>query len=136
MRMLDRPRVRETYSAGRVLPLRVLLIDDDPLVLESFAELLRMYGHTVYAYRCGRAALRETRPYDLAITDYQLADATGVELAERLTCEHPGLPVVLMTGWGTATPIYPATIAGLLRKPADIQEIHQVLVRAYSNRPH
>jgi CheY-like chemotaxis protein len=80
---------------------RVLLVDDDALLLSLFREVLSLKGHTVVAAANGsKAELSAAREpaFDLLITDYNMPELNGVELALRLTLRQPDLPVLLISG--------------------------------------
>ncbi|WP_156655643.1 response regulator, partial [Methylobacterium platani] len=80
----------------------VLVVDDDPLVLENSAAMLEDLGHRVIEARSGQEALalaRRARTLDLVLTDHAMPEMTGLQLAERLAAERPGLKVILATGY-------------------------------------
>jgi signal transduction histidine kinase/DNA-binding response OmpR family regulator len=80
-------------------PLRVLLVEDDPLVRMTTADLLADLGHEVMEAESGEAALRIMEsPADLLVTDYGLPDMDGLTLAARLRERYPKMPVVIATG--------------------------------------
>ncbi|GGH27204.1 sensor histidine kinase [Alsobacter metallidurans] len=80
----------------------VLVVDDDPLVLENTAAMLEDLGHRVIEARSGREALEmasRARSLDVVVTDHVMPGMTGIELVERLNAERPGLPIILATGY-------------------------------------
>ncbi len=80
---------------------RILVVDDDPGVRESVAELLAAFGMSATTAVSGRAALGlcgRDCPFDIVLADVVMADIGGVQLAEMLRERHPDLPVILMTG--------------------------------------
>jgi len=99
--------------------LRVLLVDDDPLVLASTAGMLEQLGHGVVEAEGGRPALERVRsglPVDLVLTDYGMPDMTGADLTNALRRLRPGLPVILATGYGELPGPPPPDVTSL-RKP-------------------
>ncbi|MGX9966892.1 ATP-binding protein [Roseomonas sp. F4] len=79
----------------------VLLVDDEPLVLESSAALLSDLGYEVRTAESAAAALAMLRdgPLPVAVvTDHAMPGMTGAALVARLARENPGLPVILATG--------------------------------------
>ncbi len=99
----------------------VLVVDDDPLVLENTAAMLEDLGHRVIEARSGREALdlmRRARTLDLVLTDHAMPEMTGLQLAARLSAERPGLRLILATGYAD---LGPDEAAGLprLAKPYD-----------------
>jgi signal transduction histidine kinase len=88
--------------AASVPPCRVLLVDDDPLVLTGTTAMLEDLGHTVVETASAAQALdtlaRDDR-FDLVITDHAMPGMTGTALAQRVRQHWPDLPVVLATGY-------------------------------------
>ncbi len=80
----------------------ILVVDDDEIVLDYAASLLTGANyHVMAAHGPGRAAyLAEdySRTIDLLLTDYQMPDVDGVELADGLTKGRPNLRVLVMSG--------------------------------------
>ena len=79
----------------------ILLVDDDPLVLETTGGMLGHLGHSVMVAGSGAEALDVMRnaAIDLLITDYAMPGMTGVELVQQIRATHPALPVILATGY-------------------------------------
>ncbi len=83
-------------------PRRVLLVDDDPLVLMATADMLRELGHDPIEMTSAKKALEAVRGGerpDLAILDYAMPEMSGVALAELLREACPQLPLMLATGY-------------------------------------
>jgi PAS domain S-box-containing protein len=91
-----------TTAADRSL--KVLLVDDDRLVLRSTAAMLEDLGHEVLAVPSGESALAIIRDgvtsTDLVIADQMMPGMTGLQLAYEIRAARPGLPVLLATGYG------------------------------------
>jgi len=82
-------------------PLTVLLIEDEPSVLETVARVLTHLGHTVVRATGGReglACLEGGEDVDLVLTDLMMPDMTGRDVARAVKERRPDLPVGLMTG--------------------------------------
>lgn len=99
------PRSPRCFSKSALdisVPRFVVVIDDDPLVLEAMAGLLQSWGYRVLAAPSGDAvmeALDEELPPDLIISDYRLAGETGIDVIERLQGAFPApIPAVLISG--------------------------------------
>ncbi|MEC3950017.1 hybrid sensor histidine kinase/response regulator [Sphingobium sp. HWE2-09] len=88
------------------VPLVILAVDDDDLVLMNTAGMLEDLGHTVFQASSGADALRllETGKVDLVVTDHAMPGMTGAELADAIEQTHPGLPVVIITGFAELPP--------------------------------
>lgn len=101
---------------------KVLVVDDDPVVTKSFDRVLSNKGYAVVTARNGEEALRKIalEEYDVVYTDIRMPGMDGIEVAERIKGSRPWLPVVLVTGYGTAEIEARAKAAGvtaLLHKP-------------------
>ena len=97
---------------------RILLVDDDPSVLELTGELLGMAGYTVVPETTGRAAidrLEAGETFDALVTDHSMPEMTGEELVLRVRLLAPDLPCLLVTGHGDAIEL--AQPIKVLRKP-------------------
>src|SRR5882762_7838100 len=83
-------------------PLKILVVDDEPNVLEALADTLVEDGHTVLRAASGRDALALLdggERVDVVITDLGMPGMTGWELARALRTRWPDLPVGLISGW-------------------------------------
>lgn len=101
----------------------VLLVDDDALLRTSVAMLLTSSGHRAIQAADGHEAMRllAEAAVDVVITDLDMAGPTGWEVARAAKRHTPGLPVILLTGWGDQ-PTAPADAAttdvdAILSKP-------------------
>jgi CheY-like chemotaxis protein len=83
-------------------PIRILVVDDDPLTLAGTAAMLEDLGHKVVEASSGARALELLRTgvsLDLVITDQGMPEMAGTDLARQIRDEWPGLPIVLATGY-------------------------------------
>lgn len=82
--------------------MKVLLIDDHPLILSAMQSVILQIDHGIEAVtvesaaEC-RAVLARRRDFDLILLDLQLGDADGFELLAELRREHPALPVMVVS---------------------------------------
>jgi PAS domain S-box-containing protein len=85
--------------AGRSL--RVLAVDDDPIVLLNTATVLADNGHEVLQAHSGPAALALLAEHavDLMITDYAMPGMNGAELVRQAQAEHPDLKAIIASGY-------------------------------------
>lgn len=93
--------------AFEIAPLRILVVDDDPLVLINTVAMLEDLGHTAFAAASASEALallRRENGIDLVITDQAMPQMTGSQLAENIGQEWPALPVLLATGYAELAP--------------------------------
>jgi PAS domain S-box-containing protein len=80
----------------------ILVVDDDALINMSTVDMVQDLGHTALEAYSGKEALQildSGRHIDALITDYAMPGMTGVELATRARELHPGLPILLATGY-------------------------------------
>jgi PAS domain S-box-containing protein len=82
--------------------LRVLVVDDDPLVLMNTSAMLEDLGHAVVEATSGEQALRilhRSERIDLVITDQMMPGMTGLQLIEEIASAYAELPVILASGY-------------------------------------
>jgi PAS domain S-box-containing protein len=81
---------------------RILFVEDDPDQLEIIPRVLGKLGYQVEARNGGRAAqeaIASTRePFNLVITDFDMPDVNGIELAKAIKEKHPETPIMMVTG--------------------------------------
>ena len=84
----------------------LLVVDDDPDVLELTVTLLSEGGYRVLSAPSGGAALAllEREAVDLVVTDVVMPGMTGFELVERARQRRPDLPVIYMSAYFDAMP--------------------------------
>lgn len=82
--------------------LRILLIDDEEILLEVISELLGSGGHVVDNFAEPKSALEQfkTRDYDLVITDRAMPGMSGDQLAAEMKKLKPETPIFMVTGFG------------------------------------
>ena len=100
---------------GEARRVKVLFVDDDRDVLESVARFLSMSGLDVTHTGSPKEAIRlvtECSP-DILLTDFNLGDTTGIELAQAALEARPDLPVALITGYSSVLDAERARAAGV-----------------------
>ncbi|MFO7949735.1 MAG: sigma-54 dependent transcriptional regulator [Candidatus Fermentibacteraceae bacterium] len=90
-----------TKQSGRRY--RVLVVDDDPQIRRLLAEVLQTEGYSCETVWAAREAMRVLRrqSFDLLITDLNLPDRSGLDLLDMISSRHPGLPVIVITGYAS-----------------------------------
>lgn len=80
---------------------KILVVDDDPFVLESVSTILSDYHYSVVSCSHAREAMGLVREnsIDVVLTDIKMPDISGLELLDNLHKFNPQLPVILMTGY-------------------------------------
>jgi CheY-like chemotaxis protein len=94
----------------------ILIVDDDPAILEYAGGVLEEHGYAVLTALNAASALvmlRSNDRIDLLFTDLVMPGSDGIELARRAGEEVPGLKVLFTTGYSTD----PAPSGHLLKKP-------------------
>jgi len=119
-------------AAPSACNLRILLVDDEPLVRTGLADMLHDAGHEVVEVESAREALslmEDCAAFDFVLTDHLMPGMNGATLAGKLRDSHPLLPVLLVTGYMGADTEVPAEIA-TLRKPVRQADLLQAIDRA------
>ena len=111
-RRSDARRVMESDAAHST----ILIVDDDPAILEYAGGVLEEYGYAVLTAPNAASALvmlRNNDRIDLLFTDLVMPGSDGIELARRAGEEIPGLKVLFTTGYSSD----PTPVGRLLKKP-------------------
>ncbi|MBE2212624.1 MAG: response regulator [Opitutaceae bacterium] len=117
---------------GRAL--RVLVVDDEDLLLEIVSLNLQQMGHTVDCFTDPKQAIERfyKQHYDLVITDRAMPGMSGDQFAARVRELHPETPVVLLTGFAhiiRQNGEKPANIDEVLSKPLSQQTLRDLMAR-------
>jgi CheY-like chemotaxis protein len=115
--------------------LRILVVDDEPLVIDMLARVLRR-DHEVVAVSCGRAALEQISGggwFDAIVSDVMMPNMTGIELLEALVQLDPeqARRLIFLSG-GVFTPETRARLDELgtlqLEKPISMKELRRAVL--------
>jgi CheY-like chemotaxis protein len=123
---LEPAEISETRFSGSVL-----LIEDNPDVLEVTTSMLDELGFEVTSVASAEAALHiaQSQAFDLVISDIVIpGDLDGLALAHALRARWPELPILLVTGYSDGMRKANADFP-LLRKPFDIAELSRATAR-------
>src|SRR3954465_12682592 len=119
----------------------VLIVDDDPVLLEALPEALRlrMEGVTVETADSAAAALDRIadRDYDAIVTDIKMPGMDGLELLAEIRSRRPDTPTLMITGHGETDLVVDALRGGahdFIQKPIDRDYLIAVLRRAIETR--
>jgi CheY-like chemotaxis protein/anti-sigma regulatory factor (Ser/Thr protein kinase) len=118
----------ETNAAGAGT---VLLVEDNPDVATASAGLLEQLGYSVRWVSEAETALQEVdrNGIDLVLTDIVMPGAMdGLGLARAIRQKHPGMPIILATGYSHAA-LSGHSDFSILRKPYQLHELSQALSR-------
>ncbi len=82
---------------------RILVIDDDPMILEVIAETLSTNGYEVATAPSGESGIRELESnyYDLVLSDLVMPDVDGMEVLNHAANSSPKTVCIIITGYGT-----------------------------------
>jgi two-component system, OmpR family, response regulator len=121
-------------------PRRILVVDDEPSIVDAVATALRYEGYEVSEARTGRdglAAARSDQP-DLIVLDVMLPDVDGFEIARRIRADGLSIPVLFLTAKdGLDDKVHGFSVGAddYVTKPFSLAEI-VVRVRAIIQRTH
>jgi DNA-binding NtrC family response regulator len=114
-------------------PLRVLVVDDEPLIRWSIAETLGAAGHQVTEAQDAASALRalaDAPDTDLVLLDFRLPDSNDLGLLAEIRRIAPAAPVILMTAFGTPDVTAGALKLGaskVLNKPFNMHDLEDLV---------
>lgn len=110
--------------------MRILIADDDAVVLRLVLRLLAQRGHACTTTNSGTGLkwLARSDPPDAVLSDISLGDDDGVAVCLRLRAERPGLRILMMTADpASAERAARAGLGRALQKPFTVQELHEAL---------
>jgi len=135
---------RHPAPAFSMRSLRVLVIDDDPSLLESLRTSLLDEGHKVTTAPGGQAGIDAFRSaqkggkvFDVVITDLRMPDVDGREVVSTVRRLSPRTPIILLTGWGqqvSGDSAPPLAVDRMLGKPPRIRELRAALAELTGRR--
>jgi DNA-binding response OmpR family regulator len=142
--IVPEPKQLEARPPQKLADARLLVVDADEAIRRSAHNLLGREGATVEAARDAHEAIALARqtPYSAALIDIRLPDLNGYEVFRRLREVQPGVPIILMTGFGydPTHSIVKARQEGLqtvLYKPFRVDRLLEAVEQALrSKHPH
>jgi signal transduction histidine kinase/CheY-like chemotaxis protein len=122
---------------GPIQRLRILIVDDDPILLQAVYETLKRDGHLVTIAEGGQAGIdafelaqKQGAPFDAVITDLGMPYVDGRRVAAAVRAMAPSVRIILLTGWGQrllgANDI-PPHVDEVLAKPPKLRELRAAL---------
>ena len=131
-------------TAIAVPSLRVLVVDDDPLVLKSLRDTLEAEGHSVTTADGGQAGIEAFlaaqalgNPFPVVITDLGMPYVDGRKVSGTIKTAAPDTIVLLLTGWGqrlVADGDIPPHVDRVLSKPPRLRELREALMHAVASQ--
>jgi len=129
--------VRQTAPPHPAHRLRLLIVDDDPLLIKSLRDTLGGDGHLITTADGGQkgieafiAAEKRGEPFAVVISDLGMPHVDGRKVAAAVKAASPATPVILLTGWGQrlmAQNDVPPHVDRLLNKPPKLHELRSAL---------
>lgn len=117
------------------LPTSVLVIDDDPSMLQLAKYWLEKEGYEVVTAATGEQGLQliRQRSFDVALTDFQLPDFDGLEMVKRIASGSDNTQIIMITGYGADPRVRAAVNEGAFffhPKPVDFDELLLLIIKA------
>jgi DNA-binding NtrC family response regulator len=120
------------------LRLRVLVVDDEPLIRWSLCETLEQSGHTVAEASDAKSTVRALSagdPFEVVLLDYRLPDSNDLSLLATVRRLAPASAVIVMTAFGA-----PEVVAGAFKlgayqvipKPFEVHEVAALVLEAHT----
>jgi PAS domain S-box-containing protein len=117
--------------------LRILVVDDDPLLIKSLRDTLEYDGHLVVTAEGGQAGIdafhasqANGEAFAAVITDLGMPHADGRKVASAIKAASPTTPVIMLTGWGqrlVAEGDIPPHVDHILSKPPKLRQLRKTL---------
>jgi len=124
--------------------LRILIVDDDPLLTKSLRDTLEGDGHQITAADGGQAGIEafiiaqsREEDFDVVITDLGMPYVDGRKVAAAIHAASPDTPILMLTGWGqrmVADGDIPPHVHRVLNKPPRLHDLRAALVEAVQSR--
>jgi DNA-binding NtrC family response regulator len=118
---------------------KILIVDDEAILRDATAEVLRRAGHAVDAFDSGRPALEAfaQSAYDLVVSDLKMPGMDGVAVLEEAKRLAPDVPFIIVTAHGTVETAVGAMKKGaydFIIKPFKLEEFEALVARALEHR--
>ncbi len=120
-------------------PMKILIVDDDPMLLKSLRDALESDGHEVTSASGGQAGINAFveshaagTPFPVVITDLGMPRVDGRKVAATVKSSVPTTVVLMLTGWGrrlVAEGDVPTGVDQVLSKPPKLAELRAALSR-------
>ena len=121
-------------------PLRVLIVDDEPLIRWSLSETLTDSGCRVDEAADAQSAMRlltgSGAPFDVVLLDYHLPDSHNLSLLSAIRQIAPRAAVIMMTAFGTPEMSRGALELGayrVLAKPFEVHDMPDLVLQAHTS---
>jgi DNA-binding NtrC family response regulator len=117
------------------VPARLLVVEDDPALMEVLCDQLRTLGHTPVAARSVADGLQQLGEgeFDVALLDLMLPDGSGIEILRRISEEELPTEAIILTGYASVDTAIEAMKLGAydyMTKPAHMNELEVLVQKA------
>ena len=117
----------------------ILTIDDEENIRNGLADNFELEGYDVKQASNGEEGLKLIAEggIDLVITDLRMDGISGSEVVQKVTSEHPGIPIIVLTGHGSIDDATAALKAGafdFLTKPLDLDHLNKIVKNALQGK--
>jgi len=119
---------------------RILVVDDELLIRDLLYDFFTGQGWDIAVAEDGERALDmlRSRKFDLVLSDIRMPQMDGLALSAHVKEEHPGLPVVLMTGYPsveTAVSALRGKVDDYIIKPFNINQLYKLVEAKVKAKP-
>ena len=120
--------------------MRVLVVDDEPMVRKTIETILKHEGHHIVTAKDGLSALEAfgEREVDIVLLDVGMPGMNGYRVAEEMRKLRPDVPILFITGWGSddidQERVVSLGVDSVISKPFEPQELLQQMREAMERR--
>jgi DNA-binding NtrC family response regulator len=117
----------------------ILVVDDDQVILQSFARILERHGYDVETAATGHEAIERSKngSYDVALLDIKLPDMDGTQLLKELHAVSDTMVKIMVTGYASLDSALQSLLLeadAYVLKPVEPDELLKVVTEALSER--
>jgi CheY-like chemotaxis protein len=134
----------EEQRPAPVGPKRILIVDDDQMMMKSLRDALESDGHEVVSAGGGQSGINafveanaKGQPFEVVITDLGMPHVDGRKVASTIKTSSPETLVLMLTGWGrrlVAEGDIPPGVDGIISKPPRITDLRTALATHLGGR--
>ncbi len=128
-----------TTTSDAVTPLRILVLDDEPIVCKRLKPAFQKMGHTVETFTDGKQALARLGevPFDIVVTDLKMEGMDGIQMLNAAKASSANTEVIVITGFATletAKESYRKGAFDFVAKPFKLRDIIDCVKRIENKR--
>jgi len=136
-----KPEVEQIPEVIKEVRANILVIDDDENILDVVEDMLEFLNHKVTTAISGEEGIDKFKAndYDLVITDLGMPDISGWDVTQMCKSLKPGIPVLMISGWGNQINdemIAQCGLDGVMAKPFEIDKIKTVIQNILAAKKH